>query len=194
MIELIILLICTILMLLFIYNKQFTENFDNIYLKTCPLDFKSRVTSSGDIICYDKSQELIGNQVLGDKTCILNANGPESCIEYISKYYLENGKKCPKSMPNYFMVNNLEKCTGGKLNGIRNGPFDTSKPMCAIYNSAKDKTSPDSCYVQKKLEESRCPAGTRCTKSIASFFGAMYIKKQWMDTKKMPKTVYEIVR
>ena len=34
MIELIILLICTILMLLFIYNKQFTENFDNIYLKT----------------------------------------------------------------------------------------------------------------------------------------------------------------
>jgi len=193
MIELIILLICTISMLLFIYNNQFTENFDNVYLKTCPLGYKSRVTSNGNILCYDTSQELIGHQVSGDKQCILNGNGPDSCIEYLSKYYSDNGKKCPKSMPNFFMVNNLQKCTSGKLNGVLNGPLDSSKKTCTIYNSTKDKTSPDSCYVQKKLEQSRCPAGTRCTKSIASFYGSMYIKKEWMDTKKMPKTEYEIV-
>lgn len=193
MIELIILSICTFLMLSYIYNNQITENFDNVYLKTCPLDYKSRVTSNGDILCYDKSQELIGNQISGDKKCILNGNGSDSCIEYLSKYYSNNNKKCPKSMPTFFMVNGVQKCTSGKLNSVVNGPLDTSKSICTIYNSTKDKTSSDSCYVQKKLAESRCPAGTRCTKSIASFYGSMYIKKQWMDTNKMPKTKYEIV-
>jgi len=170
MIELVVLLISIVLMMYMIYNKQdITENFDTHYLKTCPINYKSFINTNGDIICHKKDDEVIANRyVNGTDQCTLNGKGTDeipNCLKFTMDYYKTQGKKtCPRSMPNYFKMNNTEKCTSGRLNDTLSGPIN-GETTCTIYNSELDKTSKDSCYNQKRLDASICPV-KQCKKSI----------------------------
>lgn len=173
--ELIILFVLIIIVLLVLHYKQsddtiLSEAFvDNIYLTSCPADYKTYHDTNGDVLCCDG--EIVANRCISDKKCTLNPSDGKimSCVSLIMNEYSEKSKnQCPPSMQSYFedRPTNKKGCTSGKLNNTLTGPNTDTQPICMIYPSLEENlNAKNSCHNQKKLDE--IPAfGKNFTKEI----------------------------
>lgn len=178
MIELIFLIISIIVILIILYLNQRhifdtnaqSEHFENYYLKSCPLGYKSHYNADGNVICCNG--DIIANKCLGDNQCTLNGKGTANmpnCIDYIREMYNNKSKLyCPSNMPNYYEDHtlNIKGCTSGLLNETLSSPKSQTQDMCIMYDTYdKNMLSKNSCMNQKQLDLAKC-FGKNCTKEL----------------------------
>ena len=207
MIEVII-LICSIIIIFIILKTanlktanlktDSTEKFDD-YLTSCPGGYNLMYKDNGDMICYsgtidNPDASVIANKCISSSQCVLNGPGTRdvpNCIDAILGYYAEESKQCPTSMPSYFQDNAIKGCTKGRLNNTFTGPATPQQPKCKIYKGPLNKSSKDSCYNTKMLDEAEC-FGENCTKQIIIPFPGYpaLIQIQFTDPNKMIRSAY----
>ena len=202
MIEVII-LICSIIVIFAILKTSnlktdSTEKFDD-YLTSCPGGYNLMYKDNGDMICYsgtidNPDASVIANKCISSSQCVLNGPGTRdvpNCIDAILGYYAEESKQCPTSMPSYFQDNAIKGCTKGRLNNTFTGPATPQQPKCKIYKGPLNKSSKDSCYNTKMLDEAEC-FGENCTKQIIIPFPGYpaLIQIQFTDPNKMIRSAY----
>ena len=208
MLELYILGICIGVLLFMVYHydmyDEILEPFEekNYYLSACPSGFKMNYDNDGNTICYVDEGLNISSKLLkynrDGKQCILNGKGTATmpnCVDYILKYYKEQGMKfCSPSFPSYF-ENNGDKtkgCTRGELNQNLTEPRFPTQPKCIIYPNEEDNQySIDSCSNQKELEMYPC-FGNNCTKQLVQYGTKLplLLIVNFADSQGMPHSAY----
>jgi hypothetical protein len=145
----------------------------------CPVALKPSTVIYGKqstkVCCYGKVEngKCIGDGMdsnSGNSCSIGKKSGdlPE-CREFINN--IKNDVKqffCPKSMQNMFFMKDVIGCTDGPLNTAEDGPLHPSSKQCTINIKNMqnfDKTNPNSCFLQGRLEELEC-IGSKCNKFI----------------------------
>lgn len=197
MLELFVLLI-SIIILIYMINKNIIENYDDYHLVSCPSNYNLLYKDNGDMICYVNDlgdDTVIANNCISNTQCILNGNGTAdvpNCVDAImERYKQESIKFCPPSLQNYF-EGTVKGCTSGSLNNTLDGPRTTTQPLCKIYSTLDlNAKSKDSCYNRKLLDEAKC-FGENCVKTIIQMRKnePVLVEIRFTDTNRMVRSAY----
>ena len=167
MLELLVLLVSITAILIFIYRTQLKEPYQNFYLSSCPIGYKSFYDNNGDINCCNG--EILGKKCLSNNYCTLNGKGITNCTELLRTIYKNKAAQyCTPSLPNYFEDNAkaVKGCISGELNETMSGPRNYTQAKCLIYDTLEKNTiSTDSCSNQKLLDSAQC-FGKVCNKQL----------------------------
>jgi len=169
MLELLVLLVSiTVILVIIYYTRQYYEEpYQNFYLSSCPIGYKSFYDNNGDINCCDG--EILGKKCLSNNFCTLNGKGATNCTELLRTIYKNKAAQlCTPSLPNYFEDNaaHIKGCISGELNETMSGPRLYTQAKCLIYDTLqKNINSTDSCSNQKLLDSAQC-FGKMCNKQL----------------------------
>ena len=146
-------------------SYEFFSN--NININFCPYNTKEFINNKGDSLCCSGTIDDFNRECNGTIICSRSSD-KNSCAKYIENKIKIEQRKCPSSMPVYYTINNVKRCTNGQVNQSHDTITKEGDKHCVIYDGEEDRlTKPDSCYLHKYLENLKCKNyGDNCAKML----------------------------
>jgi hypothetical protein len=152
------------------------EPFTDINNNFCPSGTKEFIDATGNLQCCKGTIDDSSRTCNGQIVCSLSTE-KNSCSQYVNQQIAIEKAKCPTSMPNYFKINDVKRCTNGTVNTAGTQVTEDKGRYCIIYDGEQDRlTNPQSCYIHKYLENLPCNKyGNSCTKMIQEGTGLIML-------------------
>lgn len=199
---LLIILIIVILYLVLQYSEETDElkieSFASVVpkIQTCPPDTISYIKKDGSQECCEGT--VIDKKCSGKVVCSVTSakNGIPTCTEYIDTLFKQRTQQfCPTNMYNYYDNWKGSRGCSNQISADRSSGVGVNK--CKIYKTEEDDLKyKDSCYLLKKLSDTRCPTG-EANKVLIPLgnekdpFSYLY-SCNFKDTHGLPRTCYDI--